>query len=83
MEVKVPGKMGCDHRWLYDSPTNTQLCIICGRCETPNPQTALVYVPLWENPKVLIVKIKSLTMSNTEQVRKDLGGFYLGYPESS
>ncbi len=37
MIVTKMGDMSCDHRWLYQASANTQLCIKCGRCETPNP----------------------------------------------
>jgi len=38
----------------------------------------MVYVPLWENPKVLIEVKKSLDMSKNPKSEKDLGGFNLG-----
>ena len=60
MIVTRQGKMGCDHAWLFREDANTQICVICGRCETPNPQITLVFVPLWENPKVNIISRKSL-----------------------
>ncbi len=75
MIVTKSGNLGCIHKWVFYGQANTQVCVICGRCETPNPQTALVFVPLWENPKVFIRFQKSLDMSKFPSVLKYLGNF--------
>ena len=37
MIVTRQGKSGCNHIWFFYGDANTQACVICGRCETPNP----------------------------------------------
>ncbi len=37
MQVTRQGKMDCHHVWIYYDLANTQYCVVCGRCETPNP----------------------------------------------
>ncbi len=36
MEVTKNGDPSCSHKWTYIDFVNTQICLICGRCETPN-----------------------------------------------
>ncbi len=36
MIVTRMGKLECDHKWFYYAEANTQICLYCGRCETPN-----------------------------------------------
>ncbi len=76
-----PVKHRCEHDWEYNEATNKQVCKKCFRYETPSPQTALVFVSLWENPKVNIVSGKSLGMSKSGKSKRqrDLGGFLLAY----
>ncbi len=37
MIVTRMGKLGCKHAWVYQAMANTEYCVVCGRCETPNP----------------------------------------------